>query len=132
MTLSKKLYQKFRKGCLISYAKFQHDTPHSSGCIAKNLRGESHRPPCARARPLSVFQWHTLGGLRNDYDIDLIYEYMFIYYPIDQLILRFVKPVTNGLSSVTVLDQLSFSIPTVHRLNKAIHHSVISSNKLPV
>ena len=32
-------YQKLRKRCLIRYKKFQNDLPHSSGCIAKNLRG---------------------------------------------------------------------------------------------
>ena len=45
----KNFHQKLRKGCPISYAKFQHDPTHSSACIAKNLRG-SHGPPPARAR----------------------------------------------------------------------------------
>ena len=51
MTRSKFFYQKLRKGCPISCAKFQHDPPHRSGCIAEKPQGGSHRPPPpARAR----------------------------------------------------------------------------------
>ena len=35
-----------RKGCPISCAKFQHDPPHSSGCIAEKPQGGGlHQPP---------------------------------------------------------------------------------------
>ena len=39
MTRSKFFHQKLRKGCPISYAKFQHDPPDSSGCIAEKPEG---------------------------------------------------------------------------------------------
>ena len=48
MTRSIFFYQKLRKGCPISYAKFQHDPSDSSGYIAKKTQGGRIDPP-ARA-----------------------------------------------------------------------------------
>ena len=59
MTRSKCFYQKLRKWCPISCAKFQHDPPHSSGCIAKkNSRVVvASTPPPLPGRGLKYILW---------------------------------------------------------------------------
>ena len=47
MTRSIFFYQKLHKGCSISCVKFQHDRPHSSGCIAEKPQGGRIDPPAS-------------------------------------------------------------------------------------
>ena len=81
MTRSNFFYQKLRKGCPISYAKFQHDPPHSSGFIAENLRGGvASTPPPMPGRGLRLIrsiaknEKSSLFGLSQKLRLDLPME----------------------------------------------------------
>ena len=82
MTRSKFFYQKLRKGCPISCAKFQHDPPHSSGCIAEKPQGGvAPTPPPLHGR-----------GLRSE--------------------LYFISSVTPNSAAVTCLDSMTVKSTT--------------------
>ena len=56
MTRSNFFYQKLGKGCPISCAKFQHDPPHSSGCIAEKPQGGGLHQPPLHGRGLNILE----------------------------------------------------------------------------
>ena len=56
MTRSIFFYQKLGKGCPISCAKFQHDPPHSSGCIAEKPQGGGLHQPPLHGRGLNILE----------------------------------------------------------------------------
>ena len=61
LTRSKK-HQKLRKGCLISYAKFQRDPSRGSAVISEKLMGVAPPPPLARVK---IFLGRSNDGPRS-------------------------------------------------------------------
>ena len=70
-----------RKGCPISYAKFQRHQPSGSAAIPEKLMGGLHRPPCpGRVNPALTQQYSFLLTFK-DLEFVLVHQVHHMTFP---------------------------------------------------